>query len=389
MSAGALAGVPSSRALKLLRGLARAHLLEEHAPQRFSQHDLLRLHARRCADADESTAQRRAAVVRLLDHYLHSVDNAERAIRVSRAQKPLTERDPVVEAVEFSDRDSAIAWCRREHDLLVELCEFALAQGHLEHSWKLPTSMAGYLQSQGSTADFLRLFTVALDGAQRMNDQRGEVIALHTLGSVHRTLHHYEESQRLLLQALRIRQVIGDPRGLAITESELAAAYLWQGHHDEALLHYRASAEHWQRSGDDGGRVRAISGLAWTLVCKGDFAEGLAIATENEKVLASLGAADPVVPNIVARAKFGLGDLDGAVRIYRDSLASSLPDRMSNSQRVEFMLGAAEVFAAAGDRQTSLSCAREALSHTERSRLPGAGKIRQLVEELEAATRVP
>lgn len=389
MSAGALAGVPSSRALKLLRGLARAHLVEEQAPQRFSQHDLLRLHARECAAADESTTQRQAAVVRLLDHYLHSADNAERAIRTSRAEKPLTERDPVVEAVVFSDRDSAIAWCLREHGLLIELCEFALAQGHLEHAWKLPSSMAGYLQSQGSTADFLRLFTIALDAARRMKDKRGEGIALHTLGSVHRTLHNYEESQSLLLQALRIRHVIGDPRGLAITESELAGACLWQGHHDKASLHYRASAEHWQRTGDDGGRARAISGLAWTLVCKGDFAEGLEIATENEKLLISLGITDPVLPNIQARATFGLGDLDGAVRIYRDALASSVHERMSNSQCVEFMLGAAEVFAAAGDRQAALSCAREALTRTERSRLPGANKIRLLLDELEAATRVP
>ena len=265
-SAGALAGMPSERALALLRALSRAHLVEEHAPQRFSLHDLLRLHARQCAAAEESDEQRRAIATRFLDHHLHSVDNAERVIRTSRAEKPLTVRDPVVETAGFRDRDSAIAWCRREHDVLFELCEFALAQGHLEHAWKLPNSMMGYLQTNGSTEDFLRLFTIALNAARLVQDRHAEAVALHTLGSTHKNMHHLDEAQNLLNEALRIRYEIGYPRGIAISEHELAPSVFGR---DITTARYSTTGRlstNGDWSATKSAWPRRSTALAWTLV---------------------------------------------------------------------------------------------------------------------------
>ncbi|MGW4206890.1 BTAD domain-containing putative transcriptional regulator [Lentzea sp. NPDC004789] len=381
-SAGALLGVPSGRALKLLRVLARAHLVEEHAPQRFSQHDLLRLHARECVAAQEPSAEQRAAVVRFLDHHLHSVDSADRVIRRSRMELPLTDREDVVELVGFRDKGDAMSWFRTWHDMLLELCEFALAHGHLEHAWQIPSGMWGYLIADGSTEDFLRLNTIALDAARQLGNRYAEASALHTLGYAHRNTGNLEESLRLLHEALRLRRDIGHTQGMASTSGTLAGTYRAMGRYDEALHHDRQHVEY-RRIIDDGfGLGTALNSLAWTLVVMGDYEEGARIADEAADVFAALGVTDEVMQDTRAKAKYGMGDLDGAVRVYREIFAKSL-DHVSSAARVEILLNGAEVLGVAGDRPAALRCAREALSVTEHTKLKGADKIRELVRELE------
>lgn len=382
MSAGALLGVPSAQALKLLRTLAEAHLVEEHAHQRFSQHDLLRLHARECAAAEESPDGRRAAVVRFLDHHLHSVDSADRMVRLSRMELPLTDREDVVEVAGFRDKDSALAWFKTWHDMLFELCEFALGHGHLEHAWQIPSGLWGYLTMYGTTDDFVRLNTIALDAARRLGNRYAEASALHTLGYAHRNMGDLDESLRLLHEALRLREEVGHTQGVASTSGLLASVYLALERHDEAVHHGRAHIEYRRIIDDDFGLATALNTLAYTLVVKGDYAEGAKIADEAADVFASLGMKSPVMQNTRARAKFGVGDLAAAVQVYRDIFAESL-EHVASAPRVGIFHDAAEVFDAAGDREAALKYAREALAIAEHSKLARADKIRQLVRDLE------
>ena len=73
-AAAALAGTDAAAAAVLLDRLASAHLAGEHAPNRYVLHDLLRRYAADRASAEDSQADREAALGRLLDHYLHGVD---------------------------------------------------------------------------------------------------------------------------------------------------------------------------------------------------------------------------------------------------------------------------------------------------------------------------
>ncbi|MFD9699158.1 BTAD domain-containing putative transcriptional regulator [Lentzea sp. NPDC059081] len=380
MSAGALARVPSSEALKTLRLLARAHLVEEHAPQRFSQHDLLWLHARERAAAEEPAEERRAAVERFLDHHLHSADSAESLLLDSRAEKPLTEHDPVVEVVEFRDKNAAVEWSRRDYDLLIETCEFALANGHFEHAWKLPYSLIGHVTLFGSNDDRLRIFGIALQAAQRLGDRHAKAVALHLIGIAHKNRHQFDEAQRALREALLIRREIGYTRGVAITEAELASTFLWLGDHDQALTHYRESIEQWRLTGHARGWATSMNSLAYTLVRKGDFSEAIEVVTE---ALDILGDASPFTMDTLAQAHAGLGDLARAVRIYGGIFASGSLDTLGARPRAEILFHGSQILARAGDRETALTHAREALTRAESSALAMAATIRRFVRELE------
>jgi Bacterial transcriptional activator domain/Transcriptional regulatory protein, C terminal len=73
-AAAALAGTDHAAAAVLLDRLASAHLAGEHAPNRYVLHDLLRLYAAERSGAEDSSADREAALGRLSDHNLHGVD---------------------------------------------------------------------------------------------------------------------------------------------------------------------------------------------------------------------------------------------------------------------------------------------------------------------------
>jgi hypothetical protein len=71
-AASSLAGLPPTEARQALAELTRAHLITEQAPGRHTLHDLLRTYAAEEARTVDSPTDRRAAVLRVLDHYLHT-----------------------------------------------------------------------------------------------------------------------------------------------------------------------------------------------------------------------------------------------------------------------------------------------------------------------------
>src|SRR5206468_1826353 len=59
-----------------LHELAGCHLVTEFPPGRFAFHDMLRAYAAERAAAEDGEAERRSAIHRMLDHYLHTAHAA-------------------------------------------------------------------------------------------------------------------------------------------------------------------------------------------------------------------------------------------------------------------------------------------------------------------------
>src|SRR5205807_783795 len=71
--AAALTGMPVRTARMVLNELSYAHLVAEYLPVRFSQHELLRAYSAELATEEDADLVR-SAMVRILDHYLHSAN---------------------------------------------------------------------------------------------------------------------------------------------------------------------------------------------------------------------------------------------------------------------------------------------------------------------------
>jgi DNA-binding SARP family transcriptional activator len=143
-AAASLAGVPLSVARGLLAELTGAHLLAQPCPGRYTCHDLLRVYAAEQAQANEDAAQRRAAVRRFLDHYLHTAWAAGRLLDPLREQVPLGRLAAGVTPERITGPGQALAWFRAERRVLRGVTTLAAASGLATHAAQLARAQAMY-----------------------------------------------------------------------------------------------------------------------------------------------------------------------------------------------------------------------------------------------------
>jgi DNA-binding SARP family transcriptional activator len=111
-AAASLAGLPSAQARRLLAELACSHLITEHQPGRFTTHELLRAYAAEQAHRQDSHAEQRAAVQRMLDHYLHTTYAASQLINPHPVYEAISPGPPGagITPESLADDAAANAW---------------------------------------------------------------------------------------------------------------------------------------------------------------------------------------------------------------------------------------------------------------------------------------
>jgi DNA-binding XRE family transcriptional regulator len=121
-AAASLVDRPPADTHRLLTELAAINLLTEHSPGRYTFHDLLRAYAGEQARDVESDRERRAALNRLLDHYVHTAHAAELRFNPQRdpIPVPLTASVPGSHVEQIADdRTAAGAWLTGELPVLL------------------------------------------------------------------------------------------------------------------------------------------------------------------------------------------------------------------------------------------------------------------------------
>ncbi|MEV8436985.1 BTAD domain-containing putative transcriptional regulator [Actinosynnema sp. NPDC051121] len=331
-TAAALAGVDLDRARSALGELSRAHLLEQPRTGRFALHDLLRLHAEATAKAEEPAAEHELAVDRLLDFYLHNVDRADRAIRPTRTELPLTPIADTVPLLEFADQAEAVAWIDGEMPNLRLVIPYAGERGRHEHAWQIPTALWGYLYIHYVWTEWRRFTEIALTAARRLGNRFAEAVALHTLGGITRNMRP-EEALDHLHQALAIREEIGHVHGMAASCLELAGAYQSFGRFDEAIEHGERAVELWTASGDLSAQAVALNNHAGALSQAGRHEQALEVCLRAVELYRRLPGrlAVGVVEETLAQVLIGLGRLADAAATYEGIFARGVGELNSLS----------------------------------------------------------
>jgi len=178
-AAASLAGVEPAQAGGDLAELAGAHLVTEPAPGRYSVHDLL--HAYAAEQARTREHERRAAIGRLLDHYLHSARAAAAAISPDTAAM-LTPAAPEVVPAAFLSARQACAWYEAEHQVLVAAVTLAAETGFDAYAWQLSAALYVFLDWGGHLHEWVAAQRAALDAATRLEDKAGQARSSFLLG---------------------------------------------------------------------------------------------------------------------------------------------------------------------------------------------------------------
>ncbi|MFW6722119.1 AfsR/SARP family transcriptional regulator [Streptomyces sp. MAR4 CNY-716] len=172
-TAAAIVDRSAEDAEALLEDLVDASLVESAAPGRYRFHDLVRLFARDCAEREEPTAEREAALSRLLDFYIATT---AKAYELSRPGDTLTKHlSPLsLQGLAFTSRETAHDWLFSEAACLLATVRLLAGGKTLARTVDLLLAAKDLAESGAYSLQFVRMATTVLEEAQATADTRSQ-----------------------------------------------------------------------------------------------------------------------------------------------------------------------------------------------------------------------
>ena len=320
-AAASLAGVPAGKARPILSELAHAHLIAEHAPGRYTVHDLLRAYASELVQETESAADREEAAHRVLGHYAHTAYHADGFLDPRLEVPPELTPLPVgAEPERIIDRRQAVAWFEAEHRVLLLAVHADAAFD--TRVWDLARSMQRFLSMQGHWHDESDVLTAAAAAARRLGDERKQAFAHLHLAGTHVRFGRHAEAHDDLEAALTLSGAADDVVGQAYAHRQFAWLLDRQGAVADALAHAEQALDLFRAAEHRAGQATALNAVGWFHTLLGEHTVAIGHcqqALDLQTLLADhMGAAQSW--HSIGYAHKQLGDPSRALTCYETAL---------------------------------------------------------------------
>jgi DNA-binding SARP family transcriptional activator len=340
-AAASLAGLPSSQARAALAELAGAHLITEYAPGRYACHDLLRAYAAEQARSVDSDSIRRAALHRLLDHYLHTCHSAAQLLQPQRGALTLAPAQPGVTTEHLTDHEQALAWFKAEHHVLVAVAGLAAEHGFDTCAWQLSWSMATFLDWQGHWQDWAATQRIALAAVTRQDDMGAQATVRRAVAAACIRFGDYDEARTHLTECLGIYAQLGDRAGESRIRRDLGNLFEYQGRYAEALDHAEQALRLSQAIADRAGQAYALTNVGWYHTMLGQHQQALKCCQRALRLHRELGARYGEAHTWISlgHVNYKLGSLGKAAACHRHglSLFRELGDRLYEATALTYL----------------------------------------------------
>jgi tetratricopeptide (TPR) repeat protein len=381
-----LSGRPVERVRPLLAELTGANLLVEHAPGRYTFHDLLRDYAAELAEAVDTDTGRRKATHRMLDHYLHSAVGADRLLNPYRDEIRMGEpRDDVVPE-DPPDHERAMDWFTAELPALRAVVDRAYAGGWHEHTWQLAWAMFQFLNWRGQWHTIAAVQHTAVAASRALDDPVAEALALRLLALALVQLGQADMAHRHLTTALNLYQKAGDAYREASTHLNLSWLCERQARLTDALNHGQRALDLFESSGDRLGHAQARNTVGWYHALLGEYHDALTHCQAALPVLEKVGDHRSLADtwDSLGYAHHHNGDHAQATTCYRNALRlfRDLGDRYHEATILTHM---ADALQASGDADSARRAYQEALTILNDLDHPDADYIRNRSSDMRSS----
>ncbi|MFE9744865.1 BTAD domain-containing putative transcriptional regulator [Saccharothrix saharensis] len=382
-AAASLAALPLTTTRRALAELARAHLVAEQVPGRYSLHDLLRGYARDQAVEEHAPAELREAGTRLLDHFVHTAEQADKTLYPERKPVDPPPARPGVRPEHVESHAAALAWYGTEFRTLLAVAAHAAEHASDARAWLIPECTATYFHSSGHWPEWLDVCRPALGAAERLGDVRGQAAMHRGLGRAATLLHRWDEAREHLDTARRLFHDLGDRVSEAYVLVNLSGIHETGNRSTEALPLQLAALELFRELGHAHGQARALTASSWSYLLLGRHEDAVRHATDAvrwyERLTDLPGHAAAF--GTLGLAYRELGRLDDALAMIRESL-----DLFVESGDRYYEAGVwrdlAETHRRLGDPEAARAALRAALTIFDELRHPLADEVRRELEEL-------
>jgi len=320
-AAAALAGVPVPAVRRLLSELVRANLLVEHAPGRYTQHDLLRAYATELAQTHDTDG----ALNRLLTYYTHTACTANRQLypTLEPIVVPLSPPTRGAGPERLADYESALARLSAEHANLLAAAGTAAQTGQDVHTWQLAWGLDTFHYRQCHWHDQAATWQAAVAAAQRLESPTAEAYAHRRLGEACRMLGRLADAYAHTQAALRLFTGIGAVFGQASVQLDMSMLAEQQGNLEQALDHAQQSLALSRSTGHELQQARSLNTVGWFHAQLGDYPAALAFCDEALALNLRLGDAESTASTLdsLGYAYQHLGEHTKAVEHYERAIA--------------------------------------------------------------------
>jgi DNA-binding SARP family transcriptional activator len=376
-AAASLAAVDEAQASHLLRELARDCLITEHAPGRYTFHDLLRAYAASQARDRDSQQERDAAIGRVLDHYLHTAWLGATLLAPSHEPATLAPPCPGTRPERPADHGQALAWFEAEHQVLLTAVTFAAETGADRHAWQLPWAITGYLYRRGYPHERVNVMASAVAAATRLDDALGQARSLRGLGHACAVTGSHDQARAYLERALPFYQRLDDRVGEARVQQNLAVLAEAQGRYADALGHSEQALGLFQAMSDETGEAELLTNVAWFHSLVGDYPRARACCEQSLALIAKLGGChfEYTVEDTLGYIELHLGNFARAAEHFECALELCGDHDRFNEAEILTHLGDARH--AAGDLPRARQAWQQALVIYDEIYHPDADKVRE------------
>jgi tetratricopeptide (TPR) repeat protein len=257
----ALTGTAVEQASSVLDRLARAHLVEPTGLGRAGIHDLLHEYARGLAATEDTEDERRAALTRLFDHYLHTAARAMDALFPAERHRRPEVAAAASPAPPVTEPGAARAWLDAERAVLTAAVVHMAAYGWPGHLRRLAAVLLRYLEAGGHYSELRTIHGHARRTAHDTGERAAEAEALFglTMADLHQG--RYRQAVELMGQALALCREARDQVGQARALSNLGIARIQLGRYHLAAVNLRQALAVYRQVGDLFGEARAMNNL--------------------------------------------------------------------------------------------------------------------------------
>ncbi|MGV9366599.1 ATP-binding protein [Amycolatopsis sp. NPDC003731] len=228
------------QARRILLSLEESSLLDRDSYGRFSMHDLIRSYAASTAHRSIQKDTRTAAILRVIDFYLHTAFEADRRLRPHR--RPIVLDPPLNEkSFPISTYQEALTWYDAEYFNLLAAIDYAATHESKRHAWQIAWTMTNFFRVRGLWQNWAETHSAMIRLAA--HEVQPTILARlrHDLAWAYSHLGQWSDAISECMIALELFKGGRDDYGHALCLGLFGAIYTRREEYEIALGYYRES----------------------------------------------------------------------------------------------------------------------------------------------------